>query len=231
MDKFSYYDTLANLVPGLVLIWALPILGPVAADTAKATLTGSDIADALIVLAVSYVAGHVLQVLSRYSVEPIIKRLFWKGEFFSDIFLVKAFGRCSAVERSHYLNEAKKKLAYTDASLLPLDDPDAAKKGDKRSAALEVSRAIYRAIDAKTQDASLALKAHTQNTFYSVFRNLSALCLLLTILNSLVALDLMHGVRRSWVVVGLDAVLFVVFLARARQRGEMYVKGLFWSYL
>jgi len=55
--------------------------------------------------------------------------------------------------------------------------------------------------------------------------------LLLTILNSLVALDLMHGVRRSWVVVGLDAVLFVVFLARARQRGEMYVKGLFWSYL
>lgn len=231
MDKLSYYDTVANLLPGLVLIWALPILGPVSADMVKSTLTGSGIADAVIILAVSYVAGHLLQFVSRYSIEPTIKRVFWNGEFFSDIFLVRVFGRCSTVERTHYLAEAKKKLTYTDAALAPLDDPDAGKKGDKRTKALEVSRAIYRAVDAKTQDASVALKAHTQNTFYSVFRNLSALFLLLAIADSLVALDLVRGIGRGWSVVVVDAVLALVFLVRARQRGEQYIRGLFWSYL
>jgi hypothetical protein len=231
MDKFSYYDTLGTLVPGLFLIWALPILGPVSPDTVKSTLTGSSIADAVIILAVSYVAGHVLQFFSRYSIEPIIKRAFWKGEMFSKIFLVKVFSRCPEGERIRFLDQAKIKLAYTDAALQPLDDFEASKKGAKRAKALEVSDAIYRALDAKTLDSSLALKAHTQNTMYSLFRNLSAACLLLAVVNSLVAVGFVHGKVQSHLIIGLDAFLALVFLLRARQRGELYVKGLFWSYL
>src|SRR5438552_4427777 len=197
MDKFSYYDTLGTLVPGLFLIWALPILCPVSPGNVKSTLTGSGIADAVIILAVSYVAGHVLQFLSRYSIEPVIKRVFWKGEMFSKIFLVKAFNRCPEVERTRFLDQAKTKLAYTDAALQPLDDSEAGKRGVARTKALEVSDAIYRVLDAKTLDTSLALKAHTQNTMYSLFRNLSAACLLLAILNLLVVLCLVAGPDRE----------------------------------
>ncbi len=176
-------------------------------------------------------SGHVLQFISRYTIEPLIKADFWRGKFFSEIFLVQAFGRCKGVEFSRNLTGARDKLGFADSELSVLKDSDADKKGEKRTNALAMSQAIYRAVDAKTPDTSVALKAHTQNTFCSLFRNLSALFLLMAVGNVLVASGFTDGTAKSGLLIGLDFALAFVFFVRARQRGEQYVKGLLWSYL
>ncbi len=231
MDKLTYYDTLANLLPGVVFLWAISVLGPVAGDKVPLLLTSNTIIDSILFVALGYVAGHLIQFLSRYSVEPFIKWAFWKGYFFSDIYLVGAFKKCSEVELRRYTAFAEAKLGFSTSDLSVLQDPDALSDDSKRRKSLEVSRAIYRAVDAKTQDTSLALKAHSQNTFYSLFRNLSAVFLLLGVANlSVLLFKVVSPSYMIFVATIFDMLAALAFMIRARQRGELYVKGLFWSY-
>jgi hypothetical protein len=231
MDKLTYYDTLANLLPGVVFLWAISVLGPITGDKLPILLTSNTIIDSILFIAVGYVVGHLIQFLSRYSIEPFIKWAFWNGYFFSDIYLVSAFKKCSEVELRKYMTFAEKKLGFSVADLSSLVDPDVPTRQINKKKALDLSRAIYRAVDAKTQDASLALKAHLQNTFYSLFRNLSAVFLILAVSN--LCAILFKIVTPSYTI-GLttffNLLASVAFTIRARQRGELYVKGLFWSY-
>ena len=229
IDSFTYYDTLSNLVPGLTFLWALYTIGPFPEGVFLLLVTGNSIVDSILMLALAYVVGHVLQFLSRCSVEPLLKRIFWKGEFFSDIFLVETSKQCSKVELSRYISFAETKLGFSKESTAMLLDPNAMSDENKKRSAVEVSRAIYRTVDAKSQDTSTAQKAHVQNTFYSFFRNLSALFLILTILD---VTYLVRGqAQRVTLMTLLNAGLTVVFLLLAKQRGENYVRGLFWSYV
>lgn len=232
MDKLTYYDTLSNLVPGIVFLWSLPTLGPFSSDAILVLLSGNTIVDSILVVAVSYMVGHLLQFLSKYSIEPLVKRIFWKGQFFSDVFLVSAYKQCPEAQLSRYVSLAESKLGFSQRDLAVLLDPELLSKETEKNKAIELSRAIYRAVDAKTQDESLAEKAHVQNTFYSFFRNLSALFLIVGLLD-LAAVIFKPGVLTDTVplVLLLNFALAGIFLIRAKQRGELYVRGLFWSYL
>lgn len=230
MDKLTYYDTLSNLVPGLVFVWALPVLGPAPGDTIPVLLSGNTIVDSILVVALSFVLGHLLQFLSKYSVEPLIKHLFWSGRFFSDTFLIAASKRCSEPELARYISFAKDTLGFSEKDLQVLRDEEALSDETKKKTATKLSHAIYREIDARTQDASLAVKAHVQNTFYSLFRNLSVLFLILALLDVVALLVGAPASRAEMVVLALlNLALFGIFLLRARSRAELYVKGLFWS--
>jgi len=232
MDKLTYYDTLANLLPGVVFLWAISVLGPIPGDKVPLLLTSNTIIDSILFVALGYVVGHLIQFISRYSIEPFIKWAFWKGLFFSDIYLVGAFKKCSEVELRRYVSFAETKLGFSADDLSVLQDPNVLSDNTKKKKSLELSRAIYRTVDAKTQDASLALKAHSQNTFYSLFRNLSAVFLLLGAAN-LCAL-LFKTVSPSYIICFATIFNFLAalaFMIRAKQRGELYVKGLFWSYI
>ncbi|MGB7292124.1 MAG: hypothetical protein WBD99_08130 [Thermodesulfobacteriota bacterium] len=232
MDKLSYYDVLSNLLPGLVFVWALGVLGPFTKGTIQLLLTGNTIVDSIIFVALGYVAGHILQFISRYSIEQILKRIFWKGNFFSDIFLVSAFKQCPQVELRRYIAIAENKLGFSRDDLGVLCDPDVTSNQSKKEKAISLSRAIYRAIDAKTSGLSRAHKAHIQNTFYSLFRNLSVVFLILG-LSDLLAI-ILHFVPLSKKMTFLIVVNFaisVIFFIRAKQRGELYVRSLFWSYI
>jgi hypothetical protein len=232
MDKLTYYDVLSNLLPGLVFIWALAVLGPFTKGAFQFLLSGNTIVDSILFVALSYVAGHILQFLSRYSIEPILKRIFWKGNFFSDIFLVSAFKQCPEVELSRYIASAQNKLGFSRADLGVLCDPDAMANQAKRAKAISLSRSIYRALDAKTSDQSLGHKAHLQNTFYSLFRNLSAVFLILGLFDLLaIFLHFAPLSKKIALLTGINFAISIIFLIRAKQRGESYVRGLFWSYV
>jgi hypothetical protein len=234
MNKFTYFDVISNLLPGLVLVWALPILGPLDKNTIPILLTGNTIVDPILLVAICYVIGQFLQFFSKYSIEPLLKKAYWKGYFFSDIFLIPSFKQCSHIEWSRFISCAENKLDFSKEDLLILFDKNISSDCRKLQKAIEVSIAVFRAIDAKTSDSSKAQKAHLQNTFYSLFRNLSGLFFLLIILDLIEMIKLKVGLitesNINIYILLINVLLTIVFLIRSRERGELYVRGLFWSF-
>jgi hypothetical protein len=232
LDKFTYYDTLSNLLPGIVFLWALTALGPLRNGVAVGSMmTGNVIIDPILFIVLSYVVGHILQFLSKYSVEPLLKRIFWKGQFFSDIFLVGAYRLCTKEELLRYIDFAESKLGFRKEDLSVLLDPEVITDESKEKKALQLSGAIYHSVDAKTQDTSAGQKAHIQNTFYSFFRNLSLSFLALAVMDLLaILLKYLEPRWNTGLLILFNLALAAVFFIRAKERGEHYVKGLFWSY-
>lgn len=230
MDRLSYYDTLANLIPGSVLLWALLAATPLGAGDVSSYMTGNAAVDVLLFVALAYTTGHVLQFLSRCTVEPVIKAAFWHGAFFSDVFLLSSAGVCREPELSRYLRAAQEQLGFSAEDLQPLRAEKTKTDGAERKAALAASRAVYRALDAKSLDRGTALKAHTQNAVYGMFRNLSTVFLVLLVITAVnLAVSPPARTAENWGLVALHLGLTTVFLLQARRRGELYVKGLFWS--
>jgi hypothetical protein len=234
INKFTYFDVISDLLPGLVLVWALPILGPLDKNTIPILLTGNMIIDPILLLAICYMIGQFLQFFSKYSIEPLLKKVYWEGNFFSDIFLIPSFKRCSQVERSRFISCAENKLGFSKNDLSILLDESTPSDSKRLLKAIELSRAIYRAIDAKTSDSSIAQKAHLQNTFYSFFRNLSGLFLILIILDLVEIIRLNAGLiiisNITIYTLMINVLLMIVFLVQSKEKGQLYVHGLFWSF-
>jgi len=230
MDKFSYYDTLSNLVPGLIFLWALSILGPFSTSTVSLILTGNVIVDPILLLAIAYLVGHLLQFMSKYSIEPLIKYLFWNGYYFSEIFLIEPFEKCSKIEMNRYLSYAEHDLGIPTDKIDLLRDPIVMRDNDKIKVATSVSQLVYRIIDAKSSDTAKGQKAQLQNIFHSFFRNTSMLFLILCIFDIFtIILHVADADLKNIVIMILNFGLAGIFLYQAKQRGEYYVKGLFWS--
>lgn len=234
INRFTYYDVISDLLPGLVLVWALPILGPFDKSSIPILLTGNTIVDPILLAAICYVIGQFLQFFSKYSIEPLLKNVYWEGKFFSDIFLIPSFKRCSHMERSRFILCAENKLGFSKEDLSILIEENICSNNNKLQKANELSRAIYRAIDAKTIDSSNAQKAHLQNTFYSLFCNLSGLFLILLALDLIEMIKLTVGsITMSNIniyIILINMLLMAVFFVQARERGELYIHGLFWSF-
>jgi hypothetical protein len=230
MDKFSYYDTLSNLIPGIIFLWALSVLGPFSTNGLALILTGNAIVDSILLLAIAYLIGHLLQFLSKYSIEILIKKMFWNGYFFSEIFLVAAYKKCSETELIRYLAFAENELKIERKSIYLLRDLSIISDLGKRKSATGLSHTIYRIMDARSSDTYKGQKAQLQNIFHSFFRNCAMVFLLLGILDifSLV----LHPADMTLKMMGLAILNFLlsgIFLYQAKQRGEYYIKGLFWS--
>jgi hypothetical protein len=230
MDKFSYYDTLSNLIPGLVFLWALSILGPLSTSGLSLVLTGNVIVDPILLLAIAYLIGHLLQFLSKFSIELLLKKIFWDGYYYSEIFLVAAKVKCSEIEFNRYLLFAENEMKIPNDKLEILRDPQVLYDKKKMNAATNLSHTIYRLLDAKASDTAKGQKAQLQNIFHSFFRNLSMLFLILGILDVLdLLLDISDATLKMMALIVLNFILMGIFLYQAKQRGEYYIKGLFWS--
>lgn len=230
MDKFSYYDTLSNLIPGLVFLWALSVLGPFTTSGLNLILTGNVIVDPILLLAIAYLMGHLLQFLSKYSIEILIKKLFWNGHYFSEIYLISAFEKCNKIELDRYLSFAKSELKLSSENLEVLQDPQVKHDKKKMRSATTLSHTIYRIVDAKSSDTAKGQKAQLQNIFHSFFRNLAMLFLILGVLDVVMILLRLTDVNlKMLVIITINCALTGIFLYQAKQRGEYYVRGLFWS--
>ena len=232
MDKFSYYDTLSNIIPGLLLIWALSILGPFRNSGLSYILTGNPLVDPILLLAISFVIGHILQFFSKYSIEILVKKVFWKGYMFSEIFLISSYNYCNKTELTRYLDFSEKELKISTASLDLLSNPDAIKDPGRLRQATEVSHTIYRIIDAKASDTSKGQKAQLHNYYYSFFRNMACLFFLFGFLDLIATfLGYFEINLENVIILLINFILVFIFMFQAKQRGEYYIRGLFWSYI
>lgn len=230
MDKFSYYDTLSNLIPGLVFLWALSVFGPFSTNGLSLILTGNAIVDPILLLAIAYLTGHLLQFLSKYSIEILIKKMFWDGYYFSEIFLIAAYKKCSEIEFNRYLSFAENDMKISKETLEILHDSQVIHDKKKMKTATTLSHTIYRIIDAKASDTAKGQKAQLQNIFHSFFRNLAMLFLILGVLDIFaIILHAIDVTPKLFVITALNFILMGIFLYQAKQRGEYYLKGLFWS--
>jgi hypothetical protein len=160
----------------------------------------------------------------------LIKKLFWDGHFFSEIFLIAAYKKCSEVELNRYLSFAENDMKIPEDKLEMLRDPHLMNDKKKMESATTLSHTIYRIIDAKSSDTAKGQKAQLQNIFHSFFRNISMLFLILGILD--VFAIILHTTDVNLKIIGIAALNFVltgIFLYQAKLRGEYYLKGLFWS--
>ena len=224
-DKFSYYDFLANIVPGLFLVWALNSIS-------QDLIFGNFITETLLFVVLAYILGLAIQFLSKYTIEWLIKVVFWSGSLYSHIFLIKEAKLISDEKRVRYLDLVKDKFDYKDPDLKILDTENIFKEQNKEKLikAKEVSHGIYQKIDSYTFDKGLAKKAHTQNIYYSLFRGLSLSFFITGLLfTALAILSSQFQTARSIIYPSLSYILFIVFMIRTKERGERYVKGLFES--
>lgn len=231
MVDFSYYDTLSNLIPGCIFLWGLSYFGPAGNGNGLLVfLTGNDIVDGVLLLILAYFVGHILQFLSKLIIEPTIKSIFWEGHFYSEIILLRPKNKIDPELLDRVIAYAENELHLPRDKLELLNDEGILTNEGKAKEARKISNLIYRKIDAKTSD-TVGTKAQLHNTFYSLFRNFSMcfICILSfnlgVILSGLISLD-----THSIVNLFLLSFFSVIFLFQARQRAELYVKGLFWSF-
>ena len=221
-DKFSYYDFLVNFVPGAFLFWAIVIaLSPVAGT--HPLPTSNLIVDSAMFAVLAYTLGHLVQFAAQHTVEPVLKRLFWSGAFFSEWLLVKGRGGCSESARRTYVDIARHVFGLSEGYLSALDLSDATDRDLER--AREVSQAVYQRFDSYAADHGLAAKATIQNAFYAFFRGTAFVSAAAGLLLVVVGAG-SHGVGIA--VLGAASFLSSVpFAVRARERGELYVRGVF----
>lgn len=225
-DKFSYYDFIANIVPAIFLWWGLTLLPFF--DTAKILKNQGEIEKTAVFIVLVYVFGLAVQYLAKNIIEWMVKRLFWYGKFYSEIFWIKAYGKTKGNSRVSLLASVSKSLGYSSQELAVLDTEG--KNTKEMREAIKLSQDIYFKADTYTKAKGLTEKAHTQNSLYSLFRGLSFVCIFLAITFGITLL-LRPDFREihNWIFLSLFLLLATFFMVRTKERGERYIKGLFYS--
>jgi hypothetical protein len=231
MVDFSYYDTLSNLIPGCIFLWGLSFFGPLANSSGLLVfLSGNEIVDTALFLIIAYFVGHVLQFFSKLIIEPIIKKVFWEGHFFSEIFLIGPKKKIEPELLANVINYAEKNLNLPQDKLSILKDDKILTNEKKMNEAMRISNLIYRRIDARSIDTTKGQKAQLQNTFYSFFRNFSMCFLALFLIDiGFVIFGKMPLNLRNMFSFLVIVIMSIIFLFQAKQRAELYIKGLIWA--
>ena len=215
-EKFSYFDFIAYFVPGTVLLWSISVALKGAQSLERIGL-GNVITDSLVFIVLAFVAGHLVQSISKKFLEGLLKRIYWSGAFVSEQCLIKGNPFFSEFKREQYIQIAKVKFRFK------AEDLEILEKGDlKNVQAKNVSHDVYRVFDAFVKDNQIGERASIANTYYNFFRGLVVSCFIATILFLFV---------REWMLIMVFGLASYMFLGRAKQRGELYIAGIFDSVL
>ena len=220
-NKFTYFDFIAYIVPGAFL---LGILSLVFGSGTFLVLSDNPAIDTLLFLVVSFALGGIVHQLSRYLVEPAVKRIFWKGRFYSEIYLVKKYGLCKNPIRLQILNNAEAIFQFDKNALDSLESGSLVASSPDPHV---VSHQICRRFDYYTMDRNLAKKGHTANALYSLYRTMT-LAMFIGVIIFAVSLNWITpnlSFTAKVVLTGFSLLGAILFLMRTRNEGQRYVEG------
>lgn len=225
MNRFTYFDFIAHIVPGALLFLAISTL--IEYKNLPLT-TGNPAIDTLLFLIFSFAVGALFHQLSKHSIEPLVKRLFWHGKFYSEIYLVKRYGLCQDPVRAQILSTAVSFFQFNKRSISCLN----ADAGDKCFAdPNKVSHQVFRRFDTYTMDHGLAKKGHLANALYSLYRNMTLTAFVVGVLfgtnYKLGTFPVQPNLNLALTISSFIASF--IFLIRTRNEGERYVQGVFSS--
>lgn len=183
-EKFSYYDLLAYLVPGTVVLWAAIKLAETL-DILRYFSTQSTLLDASAFVVIAFLAGHLVQAEAQRRLDASNWYSAFPKGFPSRSFLV----RDQKDEKGKPWCSDLRRQAYVSAALRHgfLDEDQAAKlvaagTGEEElEEARQASQEAYRAAFGFLTDEGRAQKAITANQTYGLFRGLAAACAVVTV--------------------------------------------------
>jgi hypothetical protein len=247
-EKLSYYDLLAYLVPGTVVVWASIKLAE-AIDMMRFVSTQSTLLNASAFVVIAFVAGHLVQAEAQRRLDARRWYSVFPNGFPSRSFLVRG----QKDEKGKPWCSESRRLAYISASRRHglLDEQQAAKLeavavgNEELEEARRASQETYRAAFSFLTDEGRAQKAITANQTYGLFRGLTMAC---AIVAGLFLTILVVGLVRSYgelgeklatwpgfaelllfplVVMGAFSYAAASFRLRARNRGKLHVREVF----
>jgi hypothetical protein len=247
-EKFSYYDLLAYLVPGTLVMWAV-IQFAEAIDILQFASTESTLLDASAFVVVAFLAGHLVQAESQRRLDESHWYSVFPTGFPSRSFLV--YGQkdengkpwCTDTRRNEYILAAHRGDLLSKEQVLLLKSSSADE--DKLEQARRASQEAYQAAYGFLTDEGRAQKAIVANQTYGLFRDLAMTCAVVTALFFLilvVGLVRLFGelgsLLETWpgfaelilypvVVIILFAYASWSFRLRARHRGKHHVREVF----
>lgn len=247
-EKFSYYDLLAYLVPGTVVVWAAIKLAE-ALDMLRYFDTQSTLLDASAFIVIAFLTGHLVQAEAQRRLDASHWYSVFPKGFPSRSFLVRGQkdeeGKpwCSDPRRQVYVSAVLRHGFLDDEQAAKLETADAG--SEELAEAKRASQEAYRAAFSFLTDEGRAQKAITANQTYGLFRGLAASC---AVVAALFLIILLVGLARSYgewgerlatwlgfvelllfplVVVSSFSYAAASFRLRARNRGKHHVREVF----
>lgn len=247
-EKFSYYDLLAYLVPGTVVVWATIQLAE-KLGILQLIATGSTLLDASAFVVIAFMAGHLVQAEAQRRLDTSHRYSVFPDGLPSSSFLVcgekddKGKPWCSDSRRLAYIAAARRHGFLDDKQVDTLKT--APPSEEELRQAKQASQDVYRAAFSLLTDTGRAQKAITAKQTYGLFRGLAMTC---AVVVALFCIVLIVGLIRSFGSIGeqlgtwrgftellLYPVLVVIafsyaavsFRLRARNRGKHHAREVF----
>jgi len=211
--KFSLYDFIAVLIPGLLFIWAASSCADLAGITINVSLTGG-LAETSVLIALAYVTGLLLQGISQGITEKILTRIW--GGFPSERWLLQEDNKFSKEYKEKILQLVKKKFDIVLGS--------GGSRVQRMKKNQEVFYLCYNAVD----KAKLSERPQLFNAQYGLFR-----CLLTSFSMVLlfgITIFLTSTSKESAQLVTLSSFCLIgaiVSYFRVKKRGEDFAKSIY----
>lgn len=246
-EKFSYYDLLAYLVPGTVVLWAVIKLAETL-DILRYFSTQSTLLDASAFVVIAFLAGHLVQAEGQRRLDASHRYSVFPKGFPSRSFLIRDQRDdedkpwCSNSRRLAYISACRRHAFLNEEQAAKLE---AVGEEEELEQARSTSHEAYRAAYSFLTDEGRAQKAITANQTYGLFRGLAAACavvvaLFFAVLTISLARSYGQWGEEFWTWSGVAELLvfpLVVivsfsyaaasFRLRARNRGKHHVREVF----
>jgi hypothetical protein len=218
LNRFSLYDFIANLFPGIFFLWALAFVVDASRFEHSIPLSGG-LADTSVLIVIGYVTGLLLQGISQLVTEKIL--LFWWGGFPSARWLLPDDQRFT----EEYKTELSALLLNRFNIPLQLDSANSGSKDSALKRNQEIFYRCYRAVE------KLSDLPQTFNAQYGLFRSLLTTFVLLTVAcvwklwslyRSGFGFDSQAAITLSFLVLG-----GIVTYCRVTKRGEDFAKAVY----
>lgn len=213
LTRFSLYDFIAAVIPGLLFIWAVSLFSKILTISIDIPLTGG-IAETSVLIALSYVTGLLLQGISRGITEKIL--LWHWGGFPSERWLLESDTYFSKEYKSQIKKIVENKYGISVQDNIPLKEQ--LKKNQ------EIFYICYNAVEKE----KISEKPQTFNAHYGLFRSLltSFGLLFIICLNLLIWGDSSNRIIVSYLgAFFLTGILVSYF--RTKKRGEDFTRSIY----
>lgn len=184
-EKLSYYDLLAYLVPGTVVLWAFVKLAE-ALNILRYFSTQSTLLDASAFVVIAFLAGHLVQAEAQRWLDASRRYSVFPAGFPSRSFLIrgqkdeKGTPWCSDARRREYILSSHRNNFLNEEQAAKLEPSEMGEAELKE--ARQVSQETYRVAFGFLTDQGRAQKAITANQTYGLFRGLAMACALAALL-------------------------------------------------
>jgi hypothetical protein len=212
-SKFSLYDFIAVLIPGLLFIWAVSSFSNLVGISINISLTGG-LAETSVLIALAYVTGLLLQGISQGITEKILTRIW--GGFPSARWLLQ--------EDNTLSKSYKEKIFQLIQNKFNIAVESAQSRDERMKKNQEIFYLCYNAVD----KAKMSERPQLFNAQYGLFRCLlTSFCLLLLLGILILIASKPGGSGKALWLSSFSLVGTIISYFRAKKRGEDFAKSIY----